>query len=76
MWLCGVLEHVGGAPASIILLLGLLLLAVAVVVLALLLVLGRGSVLTLLLPPLLFGAASRVFDGRGHVPRLVWLGLV
>ena len=75
MWLRVVLERVRNTPALIVLLLGLLLLAVAVVVLALL-VLRRGSVLTLMLPPLLFGAASRVFDGRVHVPRPVWLGLV
>ena len=72
MWLRWVLERVGGAPALIVLLLGLLLLAVAIVVLALLLVLRRGSGLTLLLPPLLLGAVSRVFDGRGHVPHPVW----
>ena len=75
MWLRGVLERIGGAPALIVLLLRLLL-AVAVVVLALLLVLRRGSGLTLLLPPLLLGAVSRVFDGRGHVRHPVWLGLV
>ena len=55
---------------------GLLLLAVAVVVLALLFVLRKESVLTLLLSPLLFRAASRVFNCRGHVPHPVWLGLV
>ena len=76
MWPLGVLECVGGAPVRIVRLLGLLLLAVAVVVLALLLVLRRGSGLTLLLPLQLCGTTRRVFDGRGHVPRPVWLGLV
>ena len=32
--------------------------------------------MTLLLPLLLFEAARRVFEDRGHVPRPVWLGLV
>ena len=76
MWPRGVLVRVGGAPVLLALLLGLLLPAVAVLVLALLLVLRRESVSTLLLPLLLFGVVSRVFDGRGHVPRLVWWGLV
>ena len=76
MWPLGVLECVGGVPVLLIRLLGIPLLAVAVVVLALLLVLRRGLGLTLLLPLLLFRVASRVFDGRGHVPRPLWLGLV
>ena len=68
-----VLVRVGGAPVLLALLLGLLL---AVVVLALLLVLRRESVSTLLLPLLRFWLVSRVFDGRGHVPRPVWCGRV
>ena len=76
MWPPGVLECIGGTPALLVCLLGLPLLVVVVVVLALLLVLRRGSGLTLLLPLLLFGAASRVFEDRGHVLRPVWLGLV
>ena len=67
----GGLECVGGAPALLD-----LLLVVVVIVLALLLIQKRGSGLALLLPLLLFEAASRVFEDRGHVRRPVWLGLV
>ena len=76
MWPHGVLVRVGGTPVLTALLIGLLLVAVAVVVLTLLLVLRRESVSTLLLPLLLFGVVSRVFNGRGHAPRPMWWGLV